>query len=100
MIKCYYFLIQTRVPSALFSQKYVWKGELNSGTYSLLPFTTGCKLKRRNKKNVAGKSVELVYRTDTGELDLTRELRSVSVWTCVYVRFACFNPKSIPNTNP
>lgn len=82
-------------PSALFSQRYVWKGELNSGTYNLLPFTTGCKLKRRNKKNTAGKPVDLVCRTDTGELDLTRELRSVSVcW------FACFNSKRIPNTSP
>ncbi|XP_070817206.1 EF-hand calcium-binding domain-containing protein 7 isoform X2 [Chaetodon trifascialis] len=58
-------------------EKYVWKGELNAGTYYLLPFTTGCKLKKRSKKNICNKPVELVYRTDTGELDLTRELRRV-----------------------
>ncbi|XP_076582366.1 EF-hand calcium-binding domain-containing protein 7 [Chaetodon auriga] len=58
-------------------EKYVWKGELNGGTYYLLPFTTGCKLKKRSKKNLSNKPVELVYRTDTGELDLTRELRRV-----------------------
>ncbi|KAK2908122.1 EF-hand calcium-binding domain-containing protein 7-like isoform X1 [Channa argus] len=58
-------------------EKYVWKGELNAGTYYLLPFTSGCRLKKRSKKGVFDKPVELVYRTDTGELDLTRELREV-----------------------
>ncbi|KAE8293940.1 EF-hand calcium-binding domain-containing protein 7 [Larimichthys crocea] len=57
-------------------EKYVWKGELNAGTYYLLPFTSGCKLKKtKSKKSFSNKPVELVYRTDTGELDLTRELR-------------------------
>ncbi|XP_049910844.1 EF-hand calcium-binding domain-containing protein 7 [Epinephelus moara] len=58
-------------------EKYVWKGELHAGTYYLLPFTSGCKLKKRSKKSLSNKPVELVYRTDTGELDLTRELREV-----------------------
>ncbi|XP_047443026.1 EF-hand calcium-binding domain-containing protein 7 [Mugil cephalus] len=58
-------------------EKYVWKGELNAGTYHLLPFTSGCRLKKRSKKSLSNKSVELVYRTDSGELDLTRELREV-----------------------
>ncbi|XP_035808817.2 EF-hand calcium-binding domain-containing protein 7 isoform X1 [Amphiprion ocellaris] len=58
-------------------EKYVWKGELNAGTYNLLPFTSGCRLKKRSKKSLSNKSVELVYKTDTGELDLTRELREV-----------------------
>ncbi|RVE73562.1 hypothetical protein OJAV_G00032470 [Oryzias javanicus] len=58
-------------------EKYVWMGELNAGTYYLLPFTSGCRLKKRNKKSFPGKSVELVYKTDTGELDFTRELREV-----------------------
>lgn len=58
-------------------EKYVWKGELNAGSYYLLPFTTGCKLKKRSKKSLSVKPAELVYRTDTGELDLTRELREV-----------------------
>uniref|UniRef100_A0A3P8ST22 EF-hand calcium-binding domain-containing protein 7 n=1 Tax=Amphiprion percula TaxID=161767 RepID=A0A3P8ST22_AMPPE len=58
-------------------EKYVWKGELNAGTYNLLPFTSGCRLKKRSKKSLSNKPVELVYKTDTGELDLTRELREV-----------------------
>lgn len=64
----------------VFVQKYVWKGDLNAGNYYLLPFTSGCRLKKsKSKKGVPNKPVELVYRTDTGELDLSRELR------CVYV---------------
>lgn len=73
----------TYFPTALFLQKYVWKGELNAGTYYLLPFTSGCKLKKRSKKNISIKTVELVYRTDSGELDLTRELRLVC--ECLYL---------------
>ncbi|XP_023250273.1 EF-hand calcium-binding domain-containing protein 7 isoform X1 [Seriola lalandi dorsalis] len=56
-------------------ETYVWKGELNAGTYYLLPFTSGCRLKKRSKKSLSIKPVDLVYRTDTGELDLTRDLR-------------------------
>lgn len=56
-------------------QKYVWRGELSAGTYYLLPFTSGCRFKKRSKKSLPNKPVDLVYRTDTGELDLTRELR-------------------------
>lgn len=59
----------------MFLQKYVWKGELNAGTYYLLPFTSGCKIKKRSKKSLSNKPAELVYRTDAGELDLTTELR-------------------------
>uniref|UniRef100_A0A671W7D3 EF-hand calcium-binding domain-containing protein 7 n=1 Tax=Sparus aurata TaxID=8175 RepID=A0A671W7D3_SPAAU len=58
-------------------KEYVWRGELNAGTYYLLPFTSGCKIKKKSKKNLSIKPVELVYRTDTGELDLTTELREV-----------------------
>ncbi|CAG5863426.1 unnamed protein product [Menidia menidia] len=58
-------------------EKYFWKGELKEGTYHLLPFTSGCRLKKQSKKSPSSKPVELVYRTDTGELDLTRELREV-----------------------
>ncbi|KAM6962886.1 EF-hand calcium-binding domain-containing protein 7 [Aplochiton taeniatus] len=53
-----------------------WKGELCAGTYYLLPFTTGCRLRKRTRRS-ASKSVQLVNRTDTGELDLTREFREV-----------------------
>ncbi|KAF7657021.1 hypothetical protein LDENG_00032930 [Lucifuga dentata] len=58
-------------------EKYVWKGELNSGTYFLLPFTSGCRLKKKSRKNIFHESAQLVYRTDTGELALTREFREV-----------------------
>lgn len=69
----------------MFVQKYVWKGELNAGTYYLLPFTSGCRLKKMSKKGASNKPVELVYRTDTGELDLSRELRWVGGWVCVSI---------------
>ncbi|XP_076026273.1 EF-hand calcium-binding domain-containing protein 7 [Genypterus blacodes] len=59
------------------NEKYVWKGDLNAGTYFLLPFTSGCRLKKRNRKNISHKPIELVNRTDTGELDLTSEFREV-----------------------
>ncbi|XP_075944446.1 EF-hand calcium-binding domain-containing protein 7 [Anarhichas minor] len=58
-------------------EKYVWKGELHAGAYYLLPFTSGCKLKKRSKKSLSNKPIELIYRTETGEPDLTRELREV-----------------------
>lgn len=67
----------------LFLQAYVWKGELNAGNYYLLPFTSGCRLKKRSKKSLPNKPVELVSRADTGELDLTRDLRFV----CVHMHF-------------
>uniref|UniRef100_A0A6Q2ZAC6 EF-hand calcium-binding domain-containing protein 7 n=1 Tax=Esox lucius TaxID=8010 RepID=A0A6Q2ZAC6_ESOLU len=55
-------------------EKYGWKGELSAGTYYLLPFTTGCRLRKRMRKSVS-KPVTLVTLTETGELDLTREFR-------------------------
>lgn len=71
--------------SVWFSQRFLWKGQLTAGTYNLLPFTTGCKLKRMNNKDAPGKPVELVYRTDTGELDLTAELRSVTAEVSIQI---------------
>ncbi|KAJ0032638.1 hypothetical protein NQD34_002719 [Periophthalmus magnuspinnatus] len=59
--------------------KFVWRGELSAGTYHLLPFTSGCRLKKNSKKNTFHKPKELVYQTDTGELDLSRELRLVLI---------------------
>lgn len=69
--------LEVDVSTACFLQKYVWKGELNAGSYYLLPFTSGCKLKRRNKKTISGKAVELINRSDSEEIDLSRELRLV-----------------------
>ncbi|XP_038857944.1 EF-hand calcium-binding domain-containing protein 7 [Salvelinus namaycush] len=57
-------------------EKCCWKGEMSAGTYCLLPFTTGCRLRKRTRKSVT-KPVTLVNRTDTGELDLTRDFRGV-----------------------
>ncbi|KAM6415294.1 EF-hand calcium-binding domain-containing protein 7 isoform 1-T1 [Rhynochetos jubatus] len=51
-----------------------WKGELGSGIYWLLPFTTGCRLKKV-KTPVTGEA-KLVYRGEDGELALTKEFRA------------------------
>ncbi|XP_061884239.1 EF-hand calcium-binding domain-containing protein 7 [Entelurus aequoreus] len=59
------------------NEKYIWRGELKAGKYYLLPFSSGCKLKKRGRKNVYSKTIELVYKNDTGNLDLTREFREV-----------------------
>lgn len=50
-----------------------WKGELASGFYWLLPFTTGCKLKKV-KTQITGEA-KLVYRGEDSELALTKECR-------------------------
>ncbi|KAK6484534.1 EF-hand calcium-binding domain-containing protein 7 [Huso huso] len=55
-------------------EKFGWKGELSSGVYYLIPFTTGCRLKRKRK--IINKQAQLVYRGDNGELVLTKEFRS------------------------
>ncbi|XP_049572906.1 EF-hand calcium-binding domain-containing protein 7 isoform X1 [Syngnathus scovelli] len=56
-------------------EKYIWRGELKAGLYYLLPFSSGCKLKKRSRKTVANKSIELVYKTVSGEFDLSRDFR-------------------------
>lgn len=57
-------------------EKYVWRGELNAGIYYLLPFSSGCRLKKGSRRtNSVNKPKDIVYRTDTGELDLTWDLR-------------------------
>ncbi|XP_033870276.3 EF-hand calcium-binding domain-containing protein 7 [Acipenser ruthenus] len=55
-------------------EKFGWKGELSSGVYYLIPFTTGCRLKRKRK--IINKQAQLVFRGDNGELVLTKEFRS------------------------
>ncbi|XP_044156659.1 EF-hand calcium-binding domain-containing protein 7 isoform X2 [Bufo gargarizans] len=55
-------------------ESYVWKGELGAGSYTLIPFTTGCRL-RKNKKQVT-KEARLVYRDVSEDLQLTAEFRS------------------------
>ncbi|KAM9379172.1 EF-hand calcium-binding domain-containing protein 7 [Phaethornis superciliosus] len=51
-----------------------WKGELGSGVYWLLPFTTGCRLKKV-KSQITGEA-KLVFRDEDGELALTKEFRA------------------------
>lgn len=57
-----------------FSKKvFGWTGELGPGIYWLIPFTTGCWL-RKEIKSVT-EEAQLVYRDETGELFLTKEFR-------------------------
>ncbi|KAM9688088.1 EF-hand calcium-binding domain-containing protein 7 [Trichechus inunguis] len=51
-----------------------WTGELEPGMYWLIPFTTGCKLKKEIKPVI--EEAQLVYRDEMGELFLTKEFRS------------------------
>ncbi|XP_014106409.1 PREDICTED: EF-hand calcium-binding domain-containing protein 7 isoform X2 [Pseudopodoces humilis] len=55
-------------------QVFGWRGELGAGVYWLLPFTTGCRL-RKVKTQITGEA-ELVWRDEDGELALTREFRA------------------------
>ncbi|NXI47271.1 EFCB7 protein, partial [Galbula dea] len=54
-----------------------WKGELGSGIYWLLPFTTGCRLKKANKPMTG--EAKLVFRGEDGDLALTKEFRAALV---------------------
>ncbi|NXK85547.1 EFCB7 protein, partial [Formicarius rufipectus] len=51
-----------------------WKGELESGVYWLLPFTTGCRLKKGNPQTPG--EAKLLCRDEDGELVLTKEFRA------------------------
>ncbi|XP_050817963.1 EF-hand calcium-binding domain-containing protein 7 isoform X2 [Gopherus flavomarginatus] len=55
-------------------EMFMWKGELGSGIYWLIPFTTGCKLKKI-KKQITGEA-KLVYKDGDGELALTKEFKA------------------------
>ncbi|KFW88032.1 EF-hand calcium-binding domain-containing protein 7 [Phalacrocorax carbo] len=55
-------------------EMFGWKGELGSGIYWLLPFTSGCRLKKV-KTQITGEA-KLVYRGEDGELALTKEFRA------------------------
>ncbi|XP_071984166.1 EF-hand calcium-binding domain-containing protein 7 isoform X1 [Engystomops pustulosus] len=57
-----------------YKESYIWKGDLGAGSYTLVPFTTGCRL-RKSKKQVP-KEARLVYRDDSEDLQLTPEFRS------------------------
>ncbi|KAM5323003.1 EF-hand calcium-binding domain-containing protein 7 isoform 2-T3 [Glossophaga mutica] len=51
-----------------------WTGELGPGIYWIIPFTTGCRLRKEIKPIT--EEAQLVYRDETGELFLTKEFRS------------------------
>ncbi|RMC08766.1 hypothetical protein DUI87_15016 [Hirundo rustica rustica] len=55
-------------------QMFGWRGELGAGVYWLLPFTTGCRL-RKVKTQIAGEA-KLLCRDEDGELALTEEFRA------------------------
>ncbi|XP_067391643.1 EF-hand calcium-binding domain-containing protein 7 isoform X1 [Emydura macquarii macquarii] len=55
-------------------EMFRWKGELGSGIYWLIPFTTGCRLKKI-KNQIIGEA-KLVYRNEDGELALTKAFRA------------------------
>ncbi|ROL48880.1 EF-hand calcium-binding domain-containing protein 7 [Anabarilius grahami] len=56
-------------------ERFVWRGELNAGSYLLMPFTTGCRLMKSTKKTTT-KTTQLVNRTQSGELELTKEFKA------------------------
>ncbi|XP_048055870.1 EF-hand calcium-binding domain-containing protein 7 [Megalobrama amblycephala] len=56
-------------------ERFVWRGELNAGSYLLMPFTTGCRLMKSTKKTTT-KTAQLVNRTQSGELELTKEFKA------------------------
>ncbi|KAM3620299.1 uncharacterized protein V6R79_021254 [Siganus canaliculatus] len=56
-------------------ERFVWRGELSAGSYLLLPFSSGCRLRKRSRKSPPSEDAPLVHRTEAGNLDLTRELR-------------------------
>ncbi|KAM4642224.1 EF-hand calcium-binding domain-containing protein 7 [Discoglossus pictus] len=55
-------------------ETFGWKGELGAGIYWVIPFTTGCRL--RKKRKPVTKDAQLVYRDGNDDLVLTPEFRS------------------------
>uniref|UniRef100_A0A8C4XU06 EF-hand calcium-binding domain-containing protein 7 n=1 Tax=Falco tinnunculus TaxID=100819 RepID=A0A8C4XU06_FALTI len=55
-------------------EMFGWRGELGSGVYWLLPFTTGCRLKKVKTQSTG--EAKLVYRGEDGDLALTKEFRA------------------------
>ncbi|XP_072367243.1 EF-hand calcium-binding domain-containing protein 7 isoform X1 [Scyliorhinus torazame] len=54
-------------------EMFGWKGELRTGVYHLLPFTTGCRLRKRRKS--VTRETRLVHR-ENGSLTLSKEFRA------------------------
>ncbi|XP_062993971.1 EF-hand calcium-binding domain-containing protein 7 isoform X2 [Elgaria multicarinata webbii] len=56
-------------------EAFGWKGELGTGVYWLIPFTTGCRF-RKMKKQIK-EEAKLVYEDGNGGLAPTKEFRTV-----------------------
>nr|CAB3241259.1 EF-hand calcium-binding domain-containing protein 7-like [Phallusia mammillata] len=55
-------------------QQWYWRGDLRSGTYKVIPFTTGCRLKSRDL-GISG-DFQLTRKDQNGEYQLSRAFRS------------------------
>lgn len=55
-------------------EMFGWRGELGAGVYWLLPFTTGCRLRKGKNKITA--EAKLLCRDEDGELALTEEFQA------------------------
>nr|XP_033771867.1 EF-hand calcium-binding domain-containing protein 7 isoform X2 [Geotrypetes seraphini] len=55
-------------------ETFGWKGEMGSGVYWLIPFTAGCRLRKKRKTVTA--EAKLVYRDESKDLVLTKEFRA------------------------
>nr|XP_032826590.1 EF-hand calcium-binding domain-containing protein 7 [Petromyzon marinus]XP_032826591.1 EF-hand calcium-binding domain-containing protein 7 [Petromyzon marinus]XP_032826592.1 EF-hand calcium-binding domain-containing protein 7 [Petromyzon marinus] len=59
-------------------ETFAWRGDLQKGSYLLLPFTTGCRLRKRSSTAAtASRSTALITTAENGELELTRQFRTV-----------------------
>ncbi|NXD26900.1 EFCB7 protein, partial [Spelaeornis formosus] len=69
-------------------EMFGWRGELGAGVYWLLPFTTGCRL-RKVKTQIPGEA-KLLWRNEDGELALTKEFRCLQreqILKCCFYSF-------------
>ncbi|CAH2310913.1 EF-hand calcium-binding domain-containing 7 [Pelobates cultripes] len=58
-----------------YKETFTLKGELGPGVYHMIPFTTGCRLRKKRKQTT--KDAQLVYRDRNEDLILTPEFKSV-----------------------
>ena len=63
--------------------KWCWRGDLRSGTYQIVPFSTGCKLKYINFGDDRG--VKLYHKDENDEVQLTRSFQSVIYFLMIIV---------------
>jgi len=60
-------------------EEWCWRGDLRSGSYTLVPYTTGCKLKHKQRENDDDDEIEeevkLTYEDSSGEIQLSKLFR-------------------------